>query len=520
MEEAAPLLGAFEIDADRAEPLHRQLYDSLRRSILEGRLATGVRLPATRKLADDLGVSRNTVLAAFEQLAAEGYLESRVGSGTRVARLSPEALLQVAPTRRAKSERVDEGPIAELSRRGRELAGIRRPVTSPGLAFQPGMPAIPEFPFGLWARLLSRRARQVRSESLGYRHNSGFPPLKRAIASYLSAARGVRCEPEQVVVVCGAQAGLDVASRMLVDPGDPVWIENPGYLGARGALTAAGAQLVPMAVDEEGLDVAAAEERRPDARLAYVTPSRQFPLGHTMSLPRRLALIEWAARRNAWILEDDYESEYRYTGRPLAALQGLDRRERVVYVGTFSKTMFPAMRVGYLIVPGRLVDAFATALRNTGHAAPVPVQAALADFLLDGHFGSHVRRMRGLYAERGQRLAELLRSELDGALRVPDATAGIQLSCPLDLPLDDAEISRRAADLGVHATAFSQYTIGEPEKRGFYLGFAAIPPDEMRDPVERLARAIASVRDDARRDASTRRAPRSRSRRIDASKAS
>jgi GntR family transcriptional regulator/MocR family aminotransferase len=304
---------------------------------------------------------------------------------------------------------------------------------------------------------------------------------------------------------------------MLVDPGDPVWIENPGYLGARGALTAAGARLVPMPVDEEGLDVAAAEERCADARLAYVTPSRQFPLGHTMSLPRRLALIEWAARRNAWILEDDYESEYRYTGRPLAALQGLDRRERVVYVGTFSKTMFPALRVGYLVVPERLVDAFATALRSTGHAAPVPVQAALADFLSEGHFGSHVRRMRGLYAERGQRLATLLRSELGGALAVPDATAGIQLSCPLALPLDDAEISRRAAALGVHAAAFSQYTIGDPEKRGFYLGFAAVPPDPMRDAVGRLARAIASVRDDGRLSPPARRTARSRRGRIDAS---
>lgn len=514
MDEAALFQGAFEVDPSRPDPLHRQLYDSLRRSILEGRLAAGVRLPATRKLAEGLDVSRNTVLAAFEQLTAEGYLESRVGSGTRVARLPPETLLHVGPARATTQPSPEPpAPTAELSRRGRELAAIRRPVTSPGLAFQPGMPAIPEFPFGLWARLLSRRARQVRSDALGYRHNAGFPALKRAIAAYLSASRGVRCEPEQVVVVCGAQAGLDVASRMLVDPGDPVWIENPGYLGARGALTAAGARLVPMAVDEEGLDVAAAEERCADAKLAYVTPSRQFPLGHTMSLARRLALIEWAGRRNAWILEDDYESEYRYTGRPLAALQGLDRKERVVYVGTFSKTMFPAMRVGYLIVPSRLVDAFATALRNTGHAAPVPVQAALADFLNDGHFGSHVRRMRGLYAERGQRLAELLRSELGGALAVPDATAGIQLSCPLVLPLDDAEISRRAAELGVHATAFSQYTIGAPEQRGFYLGFAAVPPKDMPDAVERLARAIASVRKDASvttRSTSPRRTARSR----------
>jgi GntR family transcriptional regulator/MocR family aminotransferase len=491
----APLRGAFEVDATTPQPLHRQLYESLRRAILDGRLAPGARLPATRQLALELDVSRNTVLAAFAQLGAEGYLEARVGSGTRVARLAPEALLHAERARRVPAAPAKPRAPAELSRRGSALAAIVRAARSPALPFQPGMPALAEFPFGLWARLLSRRARQPRSDALGYLHNAGFPPLKRAIASYLGAARGVRCEPEQVIVVAGAQAALDLAARMLLDPGDPVWIEEPGYLGARGALTAAGADLVPIPVDEEGLDVAAGEKRPEAARLAYVTPSRQFPLGHTMSLSRRLALIEWAAHANAWILEDDYESEYRYTGRPLAALHGLDPHGRVVYVGTFSKTMFPALRVGYLVVPARLVDAFAAAVRNTGHATAVAVQAALADFLTEGHFGSHVRRMRSLYAERGERLAALLRSELSGALRVPDPTAGIQLSCELLEPLDDLAISHGAAALGVHASPFSQYALVDPPRRGFYLGFAAVPADEsMREAVGRLAAAVEAVR--------------------------
>jgi GntR family transcriptional regulator/MocR family aminotransferase len=492
MQEAVALLSVLDLSAERPEPLHRQIYESIRRAILEGRLPPGARLPATRLLAAEAGVGRNTVIAAFEQLAAEGYLDARVGSGTRVARLSPEAHLQAERRTSHRSRSAVRSPPAELSRRGRALASIRRSPHSGPVAFQPGVPALAEFPFPLWARLLSRRARHARPDTMGYSLGAGFPPLRKAIAAYVGAARGVLCEPEQVVVVAGAQAALDLAARLLVDPGDRVWIEEPGYLGARGALVAAGAELVPVPVDEEGLDVPAGERRCRSARLAYVTPSQQFPLGRTMSLPRRLELVEWAARAGSWILEDDYDSEFRYAGRPLAALQGLDRHGRVVYVGTFSKTMFPALRVGYLVVPAALVDGFATALRNTGHAAPIAVQAALADFIGEGHFGSHVRRMRALYAERGAELVALLRRDRGDLLRIPDATGGMQIACELIDSRDDVAICERAAARGVSASPLSQYALGLTPHRGLHLGFAAVPVGKpMREAAARLCAALA-----------------------------
>jgi GntR family transcriptional regulator/MocR family aminotransferase len=500
MREAVALLSVLDLSSGRPEPLHRQIYDALRKAILEGRLRPGARLPASRLLAEDLGVSRNTVTAAFEQLAAEGYVAARVGSGTRVSRLSPEVHLHAE--RKGAGARPPSGvkaPPAELSLRGRALAAIRRSKHTGPIAFQPGVPALAEFPFPLWARLLSRRARHTRADSMGYSLTAGFPPLRKAIAAYLGAARGVLCEHEQVIVVGGTQAALDLATRMLLDPGDPVWIEEPGYLGARAALTAAGAELVPVPVDEEGLDVAAAERARPAARLAYVTPSQQFPLGCTMSLSRRLEMIEWAAREAAWILEDDYDSEFRYAGRPLAALHGLDRHGRVVYAGTFSKTMFPALRVGYLVVPKALVESFTTALRNTGHAAPIAVQAALADFIGEGHFGSHVRRMRALYAERGATLVELLRRDLAGALAIPDATGGMQIACELREHGDDVAICGRAATRAVSASALSQSALTPEPRRGLHLGFAAVPVGrEMQDAVARLTAAVLDDRPEDR----------------------
>jgi aspartate/methionine/tyrosine aminotransferase len=274
------------------------------------------------------------------------------------------------------AQRATAGEKPQLSRRGAALAAIRRasPVT-PSRAFQVGLPAVDHFPIDLWARLLARRVRTPTRSSLGYDYAAGYPPLCEAVAQYLGAARGVVCRPEQVIVVAGAQAGLDLACRLLLDPGDPAWIEEPGYVGARGALLGASATLVPVPVDDEGLDVAAGARRAPRARLAYTSPSHQLPLGVTTSLARRLQLLDWATRAGAWILEDDYDSEYRYGGRPLAAMQGIDATGRVIYVGTFSKTLFPALRVGYLVVPPSLVEPFSVAMRTPG-TAPVAVQAA------------------------------------------------------------------------------------------------------------------------------------------------
>jgi GntR family transcriptional regulator/MocR family aminotransferase len=297
--------------------------------------------------------------------------------------------------------------------------------------------------------------------------------------------RGVVAEPSQVIVVAGAQAGIDLAARLLLDPGDPVWMEEPGYPGARGALVAAGARPVPVPVDAEGLDPDAGTRRSPDARVVYVTPSHQYPLGMVMSLPRRLALLERAARTGTWILEDDYDGEYRFSGKPLAAMQGLDPT-RVVFVGTFSKTMFPALRVGWLVVPSALVPAFENAIRHTGHSVPVPLQAALAEFVAAGHLAAHIRRMRTLYAARQDRLVRVARRRLGDALVVEPTEAGMQIAALLPPDADD----RALFEAGVVAPPLSGCYAGRPRLRGFLLGFSGIRERDIDRGVERLARVL------------------------------
>lgn len=490
MPRPSPVFGTLALDRDAAPALHHQLYASLREAILAGRLVPGTRLPSTRTMARDLAVARNTVVNAFEQLVAEGYLTSRVGDGTRVASVLPEALLEARRVQLVGAT----GPVPQISARGRLLAGTRRPGPfADGQAFLPGMPALDVFPRDVWSRLIARRARQPPPASQGYAHPSGLPILREAIATYLGAARGVRCQPDQVIVVAGAQAGLDLACRLLLDPGDAVWMEEPGYLGARGAFCAAGARLVPVPVDDEGLDVDAGERAEPAARLVYVTPSHHFPLGGTMTLTRRLALLDWAARSGAWVLEDDYDSEYRYGGRPFPAMQGLDAAGRVVYVGTFSKTMFPALRAGWLVVPPELVDPFRAAIRNTGHAVPGVVQGALADFMNDGHFGAHVRRMRMLYAERQDRLVSAAHRRLGGLLDVRPADAGMQLAAALPSGTDDRAVAQAAMDAGIVAPALSAYYLGPDGRPGLFLGYAGVRERDIGRGVETLASVLERI---------------------------
>jgi GntR family transcriptional regulator / MocR family aminotransferase len=490
---ASPLpLGTIALDNDAELPLYRQLYDALREAILEGRLHPGARLPSSRALAGDLGVGRNTVLAAYDQLAAEGYLEGQVGAGTVVAATLPDSLLQLD---RQASPRRAEAPASNartLSKRGEALSASRRlaPAYKRGLGqpFQHGLPAIDEFPALLWSRLLARHSRDTRNGHFGYEVGIGVPALREAIAAYAGAARGVVCSADQVIVTVGAQGALDLTARMLLDPGDPVWIEEPGYLGARGALAGAGAQLTPVPVDAEGIDVEAGIARQPSPKLIYVTPSHQFPLGATLSLPRRLALLEHARQSGAWILEDDYDSEYRYQGRPIPSLQGLDRAGTVIYMGTFAKTLFPALKIGYLIVPRNLVDAFATAIRITGHVPPSAVQAALADFIGEGHFGSHVRRMRALYAGRRACLIRALEGELSPWLTVAPGEGGLQLSAFLPDGANDRAIAAAATQAGLFISPLALYRL-EEGRPGLYMGYASVPEAAL----ERAAIELADI---------------------------
>jgi len=472
-------------------PLYRQLYDGVRGAILSGLLPAGTRLPSTRTLAAELGVSRTTVVTAFEQLLAEGYLDGRVGSGTFVAKSLPEELLSVRE--RAEREPGPTGSGHRLSGRGTLLAAT--PTTavrdrgSPR-AFRPGVPALDEFPDAVWRRIAARVWRRPSGGLLGYGDPAGYRPLREAIAGYLGASRAVRCVPEQVIVVSGSQQALDLAARVLLDPGDAVWIEDPGYMGARGALSGAGARLVPVPVDGEGLDVKEGIEREPEARLVCVTPSHQYPLGVTMSLSRRLELLGWANRSGAWVVEDDYDSEYRYTGRPLEALQGLDTEGSVLYVGTFSKVLFPALRLGYLVVPPDLTDAFVAARELTDRHPPTVDQAILADFIAEGHFLRHLRRMRALYAGRQAALVEEASHGLRGLLDVNPAAAGMHLVGWLPPGEDDREASRRAADGGVEAPPLSLYGSVQGGRGGLMLGYAAVGEGEVRGGVRQLAAAL------------------------------
>jgi GntR family transcriptional regulator / MocR family aminotransferase len=479
------------MDPSSAEPLHRQLYDGVRSGILSGRLPAGTRLPSTRTLAGGLGVSRTTVVAAFQQLLAEGYLEGRTGSGTFVAGALPDDLLGVRGTARDGDRPVRSG--RGLSRRGEMMAATQVSVARDlgvARAFRPGVPALDEFPSGVWRRLVSRVWRGAPSGLLGYGDPAGYGPLRREISGHLGPARAVRCSPEQVIVVSGSQQALDLCARVLLDPGDPVWVEEPGYRGARAALLGAGARPVPVPVNAEGLDVEAGIAREPGARLACVTPSHQFPLGTTMGLARRLELLGWADRAGAWILEDDYDSEYRHSGRPLEALQGLDTAGRVVYVGTFSKVLFPSLRLGYLVVPPDLVDAFTAARELSDRQAPGVDQAVLAELISEGHFARHLRRTRALYAERQVILVEEARRHLAGRLTVAPAEAGMHLIGNLPAGEDDLEASRRAARMGVEAPAVSLYGETPEESRGLLLGYAAVGEAEIRAGVRRLAEAL------------------------------
>ncbi|MFN8421232.1 MAG: PLP-dependent aminotransferase family protein [Anaerolineae bacterium] len=487
------LFANLQIIPSLATPLYQQLYERLRNAILNGQIAAETRLPSTRTLAETLGVSRNTVLNAYDQLAAEGYIVSKEGSGTVVASLLPETLLSVDETPVATSK---PAPLPDLGLSQRGRAYMQTPSMSSGPvvvgkgseAFRLSQPALDVFPFDLWHRCVNRRTRYTASEFYSYQEVAGYRPLREAIAHYLIVARGVRCSADQVIIVSGSQGGLDLASRILLDPGDSAWFEDPGYLGARGAIVGAGGKIVPVPVDDEGLNVAAGLARCPDARVAYVTPSHQFPLAITMSLSRRLALLDWATRTNAWILEDDYNSEFRYAGRPLMALQGLDSSSRVIYIGTFSKVLFPALRLGYLVVPESLIEAFESARRFIDVHPSMLEQMALADFMEEGHLTRHIRRMRTLYAERRELLVDLARRELPLEIHAPEA--GMHLVGWLPDGSDDQQISQRAAAQGISASAVSKFSILPLHRQGLLLGYASVPEADIRAGVPKLRRAL------------------------------
>jgi GntR family transcriptional regulator / MocR family aminotransferase len=488
----ASFLPPIAVDVNGKVPIYRQLYEWFRRAIVAGQLRPGQRVPSTRNLAEELNVSRISVSNAYEQLRAEGYLETFVGAGTCVVRSIPADVLQPAFGKlRDASRRASRSKAPRLVSRRVELMRVPAQTWSNKLvAFRVNLPALEHFPAAVWSKLINRYSRRPTRQSMAYGDALGYMPLREAIAEYLGAARAVRCKPSQILVTTGSQQCLQLSAQVLLDANEPVWMEEPGYPGARQALIMAGAQLVPVPVDQEGLNVAEGVRRGGNARAVYITPSHQYPLGVTMTATRRMLLLNWAARSGAWIIEDDYDSEYRLGGRPIPSLQSLDTGERVIYIGTFSKVMFPALRLGYMVVPEDLVDAFSTAREATDQFSSTLYQAAMTDFIRDGHFARHIRKMRMLYLERRTALVEGIQSQMNDKLEVIGAEAGMHMVALLPPGVSDVALSKKAAEMGISAMPLSSCYLKAPVRAGLILGYGGTDARQIRDGVRKLKTLI------------------------------
>jgi GntR family transcriptional regulator / MocR family aminotransferase len=488
---SAGFLPPVALDAAGSTPMYDQLSEWFRRAIVDGRLRPGQRVPSTRSLAKELKISRVPVLSAYEQLYAEGYLETFVGAGTCVARSIPgETVKSVDATQWHALQQHAQAAPRKIAQR---VEGLRTPpqtwANNQG-AFRVGLPAIDHFPITTWSKLVNQHTRRPPIEQMVYGDPMGYLPLREAIAEYLGTVRAVRCDASQILITTGSQQGLQLCAHALLEAKDPVWMEDPGYPGARQALRTIGAEIIPVPVDEDGLHVEEGIRLNRNARAVYISPSHQFPLGYTMSAARRMQLLNWASRSGAWIIEDDYDSEYRFGGRPLASLQGMDTEDRVVYVGTFSKVMFPALRVGYLVVPKDLVHAFAAVRDAFDTFSPTLYQVVLTDFIREGHFARHIRRMRALYLERRTVLREAIDAYMDGLLEVIGTEAGMQLAALLPAGVDDVAVSIKAKQHGISARPLSISYAQPPARGGVILGYSGASVHELREGVRRLRTCI------------------------------
>ena len=494
---------AITLDNRLSEPLHRQLYEELRRAILSCRLKPGERVPSTRALAVSLGVSRATVTLGYEQLIAEGYLEAVTGSGTRVCVQLPDELLKTSPInsvgeasfsiRQIGSPTSHDSQKVLLSQYGRTLndsAPLEAVEPEAPINFKTGRPALEEFPMSEWRRLLMRHCRTDRAALLDYAPDfRGDPKLRQAICSYLGRARAVNCTADQIIVINGSQQAIDLVTKLLIDRGDTVAVEEPGYLGARRAFLAQGARLLPVPVDENGV-IAERLPVKSKAKLIYVTPSHQFPTGAVLPLNRRLELLKWAERTGAMIIEDDYDSEFRYDSRPIPALQGLSDGNHVVYVGTFSKVLFPALRIGYAVVPETMSGVFARARWIADRQTPTLEQRALADFIAEGHLERHLRRMRTLYDKRRQTLVRTLKNSFGDQVEIVGENAGMHLMIRLQTGLSEDEVVRRSVQAGVGMVGAQFYYLDESPSGQFVLGYAGLSERRIQEGVRRLAKAL------------------------------
>ena len=459
-------------------PFYKQIYDGYRTAILSGQLRPGQRLPSTRTLAVELGISRLPVVNAFEQLLHEGYVDGKSGAGTYVKDTIPDEFARPVLERRLELKK----PL--------EPADTLEEIVGP---FRVSLPALDQFPNKIWSRLVSRHAKNLSVELMTYGDPSGYLPLREAIAQYLNTSRAVRCQADQILIVSGSQMALHICARALLKPGDAVCIEDPAYPGARDALRSTGATLLPISLDEQGININRIALQSKRARAVYVTPSHQYPLGLTMTASRRLELLDWARRNRSWIIEDDYDSEYRYTSRPVGSLQGMDTASRVIYIGTFSRVVFPSLRLGYVVVPSELFNEFRSLRETLDIFSPTLYQLVLTDFLQEGHFSRHLRRMRVTYLDRRNAFLKALSDHLGKFLIPYNTDAGLHLSAFLPVGVDDREIVRKAGEHGVSATALSTCYARKHSRSGLILGFGGANERRIRAAAQTLAKVIRSV---------------------------
>ncbi|OOG71014.1 GntR family transcriptional regulator [Sinorhizobium sp. A49] len=472
-------------------PLHARIQRAVRQLIVDGALGPGRPLPASRALARSLSVSRDTVEAAYSQLHAEGFIDRRVGSGSFVAEVKAFSTGQRVPRREALQRHKEPS----LSRRGAAMSrsgGVREQLVP--RPFAPGVPETRSFPLSLWERLERQVLKETGTQALLHGDPQGAEPLRRAIADYVNLERGARASADRVLVLTSSQQAMALCANMLLDPGDRIFIEDPAYYGARKAFDAAGLECVPIPVDDQGITVERILSQPPKAKAVFLTPSHQFPTGATLALDRRLALIEWAGKHQAWIIEDDYDSEFHYAGKPTACMQGLDPHDRTIYIGTFTKSLFPGLRIGYVVLPPQLVNPMTVARTLLdGHTASM-AQLTLARFMEGGHFGAYVRAMRGIYSERLDTLAGLVRTHLSAFVEPRIPIGGLQMPCVLTCGLPECTAIDAARRVGVELLGLSGLHASGDGKAGFLMGFAAYTPIELDVAVRKLAGALQAAK--------------------------
>ncbi|MGE5806362.1 MAG: PLP-dependent aminotransferase family protein [Ignavibacteria bacterium] len=523
--EEIPLI-TFNLDFSSDIPLYKQLYETIRTAILEGKFTKGQRLPGTRSLASELKISRNTAALAFAQLLIEGYITGQIGSGTyvgdipdnffdparrpltirtgkeKVLRRKPYSLNPEGKNLAAESElkslvlesiNKTELPLAEKLKRSADPAELisRYRNLDETIPFQNGIPSFNEFPSKTWQRLINQTAQRFNSLHLGYGEAAGYKHLREAIANYLRKFRAVNCKAEQIIIINGTQQGLDLISRVLLKPGRVVWLEDPGYFGARGSMIFADAEISPCPIDKEGIDLDYSIKNNPKPDLIFTTPSHQFPLGYVMSISRRLNLLQYAGRNECWVIEDDYDSEFRYSGSPLPSLQGLDQFKRVLYLGTFSKVLFPGLRIGYLVLPDKeMSDLFATAKSLTDRQNPIFEQIILTKFIEEGYFTRHLRKMRMLYKTRQEFLISEIEKELKGLVKAESSPAGMHIILRLPKKSNDKKIAEEAFKRGIIVRPLSEYSIKYLQNPGLLLGYTAFEKNQIRKGIQELKKVL------------------------------